>query len=172
MVNSESTVGSNTRIGVISYSNNVIDVATLAEQLDNTTLQSKINDATYQGSITKMYKALEAAKAQFDAGGRTEGTVSRSIILFSDGRPFDNENEAQENFDSVFEYINATFFREEVFVYVVGVHLADYNFVQRVQAERFGDGDLIENFEDLNIFPRNVLEHLDISCQARGKNYG
>ena len=173
-IDAASTVGASTRIGVITYSNEIIERVRLSQNLAQLEVDSLIEESVYQGSITRMHQALEAASDQFNDPTDVrynDDTVSRSVVLFTDGYPHDDKNPIRESNSTVLRYIQTEFLDKEIFVYVLGVHRVNDAFVNHVSMQQFGGGGLIDTFDELGQFPSQVMQALDISCEPPRGTY-
>ena len=171
-INDVSTVGDTTRVGVTAYSYRMSRVANLTDNLSHAALDARIAAEPYQGSITRMYRALQVANAQFnDVSDSRHGDaqVSRSLVLFTDGEPFDPFNMDEESNATVIQYIEREFLANDIFVYVLGLHLVNDAFVNHVRSMPFGGGGFIDTVADISQFEtEQVLQALAISCEPTG----
>lgn len=161
-IDDRSRVGNQSRVGIISYSNNIRYVANLTDSLPRHDLITKINASTHQGSITRMRAAVTAAKEQLQSA---RDGVSKAVILFTDGEPHDY-NDPSETQSMVLNELKQLM-DAEIFVYVIGVHNVNMTFLRTVESySEFGFAETADSFGSLTQYPDNVISSLDIRCIA------
>lgn len=73
-----------THMGAIAFGNNVYEISPLTSSKDH--FLFAVNDFQYQDGATNTTGALLEAKNMFRSGTRTEDSLKRVLILFTDGR--------------------------------------------------------------------------------------
>ena len=160
-----SPVGSDTRFAVYTYSNKVEEIVAFGDNNNAQEATTKINNAEYIGSHTRMNYAINIGKQALEDNKRQN--ARQIMIIFSDGKPQDPvsstaRGETIENVNRNLAEVMRT-----ASVYMVGVNNASQSILDAVNNNVNGTSARADAFNNLIEYPDEVIRDLNIvTCVA------